>query len=102
MNWSHLPCYSIWREESQTYERVSGGKQAARWEVARWPDSRPADLGHPRNKTYGVRRSDPSRPARAHVLSTLQRARDSLADFLPLHRGEYGDAISTWGNLPQH
>jgi hypothetical protein len=22
--WSHLPCYSIWREESQTYERVSG------------------------------------------------------------------------------
>src|SRR5438309_12115010 len=24
MNWSHLPCYSIWREESQTYERVSG------------------------------------------------------------------------------
>ena len=22
--WSHLPCYSIWREESQTYEQVSG------------------------------------------------------------------------------
>jgi hypothetical protein len=22
--WSHLPCYSIWREESQTYERVNG------------------------------------------------------------------------------
>jgi hypothetical protein len=21
--WSHLPCYSIWREESQTYERMS-------------------------------------------------------------------------------
>jgi len=22
--WSHLPCYSIWREESQTYELVNG------------------------------------------------------------------------------
>jgi hypothetical protein len=22
--WSHLPCYSIWREESQTFERVTG------------------------------------------------------------------------------
>jgi hypothetical protein len=22
--WSHLPCYSIWREESETYERLSG------------------------------------------------------------------------------
>src|SRR6266702_8046790 len=22
--WSHLPCYSIWREESQIYERVNG------------------------------------------------------------------------------
>jgi hypothetical protein len=22
--WSHLPCYSIWREESQTYERMNG------------------------------------------------------------------------------